>query len=176
MGRNERITWIRRGGKWAGVVLSVLLLSAWGLSYSWGVYAPPISRYLVFVERGFVRVTWSPNYRMIRARFELVRVPSGRVPRTEAWWLPRRTSKLLAPYEVWHALKLPLWIPCVVAIVPTIVLFWRDRRRRIPPGHCRRCSYDLTGNMSGMCPECGEPALVDRAPPAPVSHEATEDC
>ncbi|UCG17088.1 MAG: hypothetical protein JSV19_03465 [Phycisphaerales bacterium] len=22
---------------------------------------------------------------------------------------------------------------------------------------CRRCGYDLTGNVSGVCPECGEP-------------------
>lgn len=24
-----------------------------------------------------------------------------------------------------------------------------------PPGTCRRCAYDLTGNVSGVCPECG---------------------
>jgi hypothetical protein len=23
------------------------------------------------------------------------------------------------------------------------------------PGHCSRCGYDLTGNVSGNCPECG---------------------
>jgi hypothetical protein len=23
------------------------------------------------------------------------------------------------------------------------------------PGVCARCSYDLTGNVSGVCPECG---------------------
>lgn len=28
------------------------------------------------------------------------------------------------------------------------------RRRAIPPGHCRACGYDLTGNVSGKCPEC----------------------
>lgn len=22
-------------------------------------------------------------------------------------------------------------------------------------GHCRRCGYDLTDNVSGVCPECG---------------------
>ena len=26
---------------------------------------------------------------------------------------------------------------------------------RIAPGHCRACGYDLTGNVSGRCPECG---------------------
>jgi hypothetical protein len=29
-----------------------------------------------------------------------------------------------------------------------------------PPGHCRRCGYDLAGNVSGACPECG--AVVGR--------------
>jgi hypothetical protein len=32
----------------------------------------------------------------------------------------------------------------------------RDRRRR--RGLCVKCAYDLTGNVSGVCPECGEPA------------------
>ncbi len=32
------------------------------------------------------------------------------------------------------------------------------RTRRVPEGHrCARCSYDLTGNESGVCPECGRP-------------------
>lgn len=25
----------------------------------------------------------------------------------------------------------------------------------VPPGFCRKCRYDLTGNVSGRCPECG---------------------
>lgn len=28
-------------------------------------------------------------------------------------------------------------------------------RQPNPPGACRRCAYDLTGNVSGVCPECG---------------------
>ena len=23
------------------------------------------------------------------------------------------------------------------------------------PGYCKACRYDLTGNVSGVCPECG---------------------
>lgn len=31
---------------------------------------------------------------------------------------------------------------------------WRLRRRHLA-GCCRKCGYDLTGNASGICPECG---------------------
>ena len=37
--------------------------------------------------------------------------------------------------------------------IPTVILWHRDRRP--PPGHCQNCAYDLTGNISGVCPECG---------------------
>ena len=32
---------------------------------------------------------------------------------------------------------------------------FRVRRRPIPPDHCQACGYNLTGNISGVCPECG---------------------
>ena len=31
----------------------------------------------------------------------------------------------------------------------------RSLRRENQPGHCQQCGYDLTGNVSGICPECG---------------------
>ena len=36
----------------------------------------------------------------------------------------------------------------------------------VPLGHCRVCHYDLTGNESGVCPECGEATqcLNEKAP------------
>jgi hypothetical protein len=49
---------------------------------------------------------------------------------------------------------IPLWLLFVLVLLPTAFLWYRDRR--IPPGHCRKCGYDLTGNVSGTCPECGE--------------------
>lgn len=30
-------------------------------------------------------------------------------------------------------------------------------KQNYAPGHCRKCDYDLTGNRSGTCPECGTP-------------------
>lgn len=35
-------------------------------------------------------------------------------------------------------------------------VFIRLRYRPVhPEGHCAECGYDLTGNVSGVCPECG---------------------
>lgn len=31
----------------------------------------------------------------------------------------------------------------------------RKHKRKIPHGHCQNCGYDLTGNVSGRCSECG---------------------
>lgn len=56
---------------------------------------------------------------------------------------PRPPRFLLwLPPAVFGALALPLWIA--------------DRRARLPH-ECPRCRYDLTGNVSGICPECGAP-------------------
>ena len=39
---------------------------------------------------------------------------------------------------------------------------WAERRSR---GLCGRCGYDLTGNVSGVCPECGTAVSSDPNPP-----------
>jgi len=36
--------------------------------------------------------------------------------------------------------------------------------RHYPPGHCQRCGYNLRGNVSGRCPECGKPISETIAP------------
>src|SRR5262245_12350573 len=52
------------------------------------------------------------------------------------------------------AIQMPLWAISAIVLIPTI-LAWRSLRRRPRPGYCI-CGYDLTGNVSGVCPECGE--------------------
>ena len=71
-------------------------------------------------------------------------------------WLPVGVSR---PGR--REIALPIWI-VLVLLVPALVWLWHDRRIR--PGSCR-CGYDLTGNVSGRCPECGA-----AAPTAPARH------
>ena len=53
-----------------------------------------------------------------------------------------------------------IWLPLLAIGIPTIVA-WRLDRRRPLPGHCP-CGYDLRGNVSGTCPECGA-VVIQRA-------------
>ena len=56
------------------------------------------------------------------------------------------------------------WCSLPASFVPIAVLssLWlkharrEARSRRASRGLCRACGYDLTGNVSGACPECGE--------------------
>ncbi len=62
----------------------------------------------------------------------------------------------------WGGLQVPLWMVVVASWIPWMFLMVRGvrrwwRRRRLPGAHCRVCTYDLTGNASGICPECGTP-------------------
>ena len=50
-------------------------------------------------------------------------------------------------------LSLPPQLPFFLMVIATSALWWLDRR--YPRGCCQRCGYDLTGNVSGTCPECG---------------------
>ncbi len=71
-------------------------------------------------------------------------------------------------YGLWHdsnsgsplsAVTLPIWLPVAVfGAYPTLRLIKslvRRRRRRRNPNNCTNCGYNLTGNVSGVCPECG---------------------
>jgi hypothetical protein len=43
-----------------------------------------------------------------------------------------------------------IWVPAA-----WVYLRSRFRSPRYPKNHCQSCGYDLTGNVSGRCPECG---------------------
>lgn len=55
----------------------------------------------------------------------------------------------------------PMWIVTVVFAALPVLREGRVvvRRLRHSTNRCPKCSYDLTGNESGVCPECGSPVL-----------------
>lgn len=61
---------------------------------------------------------------------------------------------LVTPSAGGCGIELPLWILAVVFGAAT----WKLLPRRIEAGHCVGCGYDLTGNTSGRCSECGRAA------------------
>jgi hypothetical protein len=60
-------------------------------------------------------------------------------------------------YEAFHQEILPPWLGCLFILFP--VTWGIQKARRRTPGHavCVNCGYNLTGNISGVCPECGKP-------------------
>ena len=52
------------------------------------------------------------------------------------------------------AIYSPLWPLITLAVIPTAILWHRDRRTA-KPGHCVKCGYDLRASKD-RCPECGE--------------------
>jgi len=72
-----------------------------------------------------------------------------------------QSPTLVSPEHVAVTLFVADWlIPFLFGLYPLWAFFrgpWR-RRRRKAKGLCVRCGYDLTGNVTGVCPECGGPA------------------
>jgi hypothetical protein len=57
-----------------------------------------------------------------------------------------------------------LWLAAAGALGANLLLWlWivrpeQIRRKRLDNGLCVHCGYDLRGNVSDVCPECGHPA------------------
>lgn len=65
------------------------------------------------------------------------------------------TSDIVQPLVMWDAISV---LPPLL-ILAGLIFRGRPRRR---PGVCASCGYDLTGNTSGVCPECGTPTAERR--------------
>jgi len=58
-------------------------------------------------------------------------------------------------------IRVPIWfIAMCAAALPSVAIFKLTRMRRRSRGNiCPCCGYDLTGNVSGVCAECGRALL-----------------
>lgn len=65
------------------------------------------------------------------------------------------------PYDmilVWTSISVIVGIPVMIAYLVSRALYVRVRWETVDNSlgrYCYNCTYDLTGNVSGVCPECG---------------------
>jgi hypothetical protein len=77
------------------------------------------------------------------------------------FWQPGDGDIVMDLFECRVILIRDWLLACVLALLPAVWIVTsirahgQARHRRL--GHCLRCNYDLTGNVSGRCPECGTP-------------------
>lgn len=62
----------------------------------------------------------------------------------------------------WATEAISWWVVAtfIAIVIGLLFLPFRVPRKTIP-GCCAKCRYDLTGNVSGACPECGTKIALD---------------
>ena len=75
------------------------------------------------------------------------------------WW---PMSRYPAPYaNAGWRVSAPYWFLFAICSLWPFFTCMRvvtlRRQGRARTGRCKQCGYDLTGNVSGICPECGAP-------------------
>ncbi len=131
----------RRMLKWGSLAVCVAIALVWGLSLRW-------------------RISWVTDWFYCDTHYPGLNEVIGpglwffEVSDFRFSWLPTLYFTTYGPSGVqvfWS-----LWEPLVILAIVSVLLFWLDRKRP-RPGHCQSCGYNLTGNVSGVCSECGEP-------------------
>jgi len=134
--------------KWAGLVLLLAVLAGWAVSTRRVVsYTGTGNKFLSFSFQcgGFAWLSGGAN---VPASMWGWRILPSQIPLAYWQWIPSiryRGGQVV----IW----VPLWVPFLCIAIPTAYIFYCDRR--IPPHCCPSCGYDLRGNVSGVCPECG---------------------
>ena len=126
-----------------GLLACVLVVAVWLTSYWCIMYLAPWKGEYFVMDGGLHASPWNRDGYFDAALH----------------WNPKPAfvSSLLpqAKWQNWRVRGVwlvPLWMPGAVVLAATVVLFCR----KSVIGLCVNCRYDLTGNTSGVCPECGE--------------------
>jgi hypothetical protein len=105
---------------------------------------------------------------------------AGALTRRGFW---HRTWKLVAGYYAFTVLTAAMylavqecifWVLSLTAVIlgpmlafGLLVYVWMlPPLPRYPAAHCSHCGYNLTGNVSGVCPECSTPVTEHAASPS----------
>ena len=150
------------------LILAALTAALWALSYAAHLVgtAEPWScglRHGRFKLMYFGETAYDPKAPRIQ-KFDWVGLWWEHLPNTTLMNPDTGEVKLVRIIQV----LIPLWMPLALfSVWPLAVLILRGpllRRYRRSHGLCTRCGYNLTGNVSLKCPECGsDVASLERA-------------
>jgi hypothetical protein len=127
--------------RWLTTCVCVLLLMALVACTIWSAVIVTVGEWSVGLWGGAFIHPWRDEQSL--SLFEFRRADQGQLL---AIW---------SAFALWpRARTTPLWMPLVI-VGSLAAWLWHLDRRRPAPGACR-CGYDLTGNTSGRCPECGQ--------------------
>jgi len=145
----------------ASILVSVVWVSAFVFS---ALIAPPVGS-SIFLTRGCVLFGFD------EIQHERLEIPNRVEDRSLSGVSARKFVTLWQPggavlrfpsYEFtpgdddgrigFHIIVIPHWLTNLITWSLFFIL-WRKSRKH-PKGHCQGCGYDLTGNTTGVCPEC----------------------
>jgi hypothetical protein len=143
----------KRFFKWCGTFACVVVGLAWaGTTWRGLTWTSQNHRRDIILGDGAIdfrqRLSgWTPAQEPFLLPSGWIIIDYAKNARRTIWW-PRagnsRSGKVLV---------VPFWILFVPIALSAAALWIRDPQ--YPFGHCRKCGYNLTGNVSGICPECG---------------------
>jgi len=147
------LLWIRSQNQndsiqWHGPNTMLMSISSKGLMCLWyandnlGQYKG--WRYVDFGKQDYLRTKMWPPPNNWGFRWQLQRT----VKSPKGGWAVGGRMNLLVYF--------PDWLLLSVTLLPSLIWTLLLIRRRKKAGHCENCGYNLTGNISGICPECGE--------------------
>jgi hypothetical protein len=150
--------------KWVARILSMLFLASivlWAASYLRFHYRTSSTLYnsqAGGVQILHVSTPWKQDCDMITYRRGWSYL--GHRDFNTRWWVSLRTG---AGYWM---IYVPFWMPAVLFGASSLYVYrpYRRYKRRKRLGLCLSCGYNLTGNESGVCSECGTPT----SPPASI--------
>jgi len=157
----------RRASKWihraivAGMVIAALGVGGLGAASYWkGI--PEDELWIGFA-------TTRPQIRVAMIRGTLHGVccgpaaPGMAVARSSRQFGPFYLRRVIVGATRAEGFGVPFWAMCLPILIYPALVFARGplrRRRRHRLGQCVYCGYNLTGNVSGTCPECGEKVIA----------------
>ena len=163
--------------KWTGILACVMLACLWLVSAWYNIGWTGYLRggeyeLMLWVANGDVHANYTVYNETALSywsrRGAKTKSGLGIAPATVrgAWWVyphwPFEGGQVLdgtrsnsgVVWGYWRGIALPIWAPLLLMTVLTASVGWLGRAR-YREGYCRKCGYDLTGNVSGRCPECG---------------------